>query len=489
MASRHSPPPPPPPPYGQKPKAEKSSIWNLLGTSLFVFVLLALPVLRADDDVEWGLFEFLGYGIVYRSPFPKPMWGGAYSKDVQVDLDSDQPMRIGEVSVEYSVINQFLRAYTRGKFAPDLNEVTVNLERIDNPTGFPFGKLIGEIDIGGISMSPAEAAGCGDIFRFSETQIREMGLSPVPTRATEKVSVEGNSITMVQTFESPGIATTRVTRKGVLEDVGGELFNDYGLPGDIVWKEHSWEVDDKGFVKARNAYCAAKMGVSEAQFLGYHVAAVERVLLASGMRANSDMRQLYIDYAAHGGSFSVEGKYSRDDVVEGSFADLDWGVQFSSFSGTIKRDQAQGAFAFEQTSAQAFDEADEELTTYQILQKEGYAVAPIADDAVTAGLAELAPSNEVLETSVVTAAADPNMTSRVVLVPLEENEILSSFSQLGRYVGRRVRVERRMRDPLVGKVLSMTANGARMRVYKGSGYVDLEVPSSDFVRAIVFPVR
>ncbi len=485
MASRHSPPPPPPGAAAQKPKAKKTSIGRLLSISLSILALIMLPILKAASDVAWGVHELFGLGYIYRAPFPKPMIGGAYSKDVEVDVGADRPMRIGEVSVEYSPFYQLLSSFTAGKFDPDLSSVTVNLDRIDNASGFPFG--LGELSIGGISMSPAEAEGCGDVWAFGETQIREMGLTPTPTRVSQRATVDGNNFTLVQTFESPGLATMRITRKGVGENLGEDLFSGYGLPGQITWKEHSWEVDDKGFVRARNAYCAAKLGVSEAQFLGYHIAAVERTLLATGLSPSAEMRELYIDYAAHGGTFSVSGTYNGSDVREAEFYDMDWKQQFANYTGIIKRDNAEGVFAFVPVTAREFSEADENLTTYQILQKEGYAIAPIVDDEVTAGLA--AQTSDSLETSVVTAAADPNMTSRVVLVPLEENEVLTRFSQLGGYVGRRVRVERRMRDPLVGSVIAMTANGARMRIYKGSGYVDMEVPSSDFVRAIVFPVR
>lgn len=487
MASRHAPPPPPPVLQGNRPR-RKTSIWKLLSSAAFGCVVIALPILQANEDVNWGVYQLMGQ-VIYRSPMPKPMWGGVYSKQVEIDtFEGSPPMRIGEVSVEYSPWWQLAEVYT-----PNIAEkmgakqVYISFDRIDNPSGYPFAEGQGELAVGGISMVPGEAEGCGDIAHFGETEMREMGLTPSLTRLTTKINVEDNRVTMLQTYDSPGIATTTITKIGVGDNVDKDMLQSIDLPEQIVWKQHQWNVEDKGFIKARNSYCAAKMGVSEAQFLGYHIAAIERHLAAEGMAATLGMRQQYIEFAANGGVLNIEGSYSNE-VTEANFYDLSWNQQFSGYTGYMKRDNSQTVFAFSSAPVVPIADEDAGKTTYQILQKEGAQPPTVYSDAIIADLGDQIETTG-LETAVVKANVDPEMTSRVVIVPLEENESLTNFNQLGSYIGRRARIERRGKDPVIGKILAMTPRGAKVRINKEGGYIEMELLSVDFVRAQVFPLR
>jgi hypothetical protein len=131
-----------------------------------------------------------------------------------------------------------------------------------------------------------------------------------------------------------------------------------------------------------------------------------------------------------------------------------------------------------------FDDADIHKTTYQILQEEGFVLASNAN----AEGAEAA-QGSLLETQVVEVKVAPSLTSTVIVIPDEEAEDIGNIAQLSRYVGRRVRIERRFKEPVIGKILGMSAGGVRLRISKGGGYVDLVLPKQDFSRARLFPVR
>jgi hypothetical protein len=497
-----------------KAPAEKASAWRLISTALTGFAILALPFLQANSEVDWAVYEIMGQ-VVYRAPMPKPSVGGFYSKNVEIDLgESYQTMRIGEVSLDVNPVWQLARTYTF-KLGRKIgaSSATVTFDRIENPDGFPWGSLQGEIALGGISMVPAEAEGCGAIGEFGQTQISEMGLSVKPLRVTENIEIDDELITLTQRFESPGIATTTITKVGEGQRLNKEILQSYGLPGEIRWTRHSLEIQDQAFVKARNAYCAKKLGLSEAQFLAYHIASVERLLSATGLEASVEMRASYLDFATNGGALKIEGTYNKA-ILEADFYDIEWREQLGNFSGSMTRLQTSlaeqatrqtslaeqatrqtspAAQATRQTSSPfmlrlatetPFDDADIHKTTYQILQEEGFVLASNAN----AEGAEAA-QGSLLETQVVEVKVAPSLTSTVIVIPDEEAEYIGNIAQLSRYVGRRVRIERRFKEPVIGKILGMSAGGVRLRISKGGGYVDLVLPKQDFSRARLFPVR
>jgi hypothetical protein len=465
--------------------AEKASPWKLISAALTGFAILALPFLQANSEIDWAVYEIMGQ-TVYRAPMPKPSVGGFYSNKVEIELgEGYQNMRIGEVSLDVNPIWQLARIYT-WKLGRKIgaSSATVTFDRIVNPDGFPWGSLQGEVALGGISMVPAEAEGCGAMGEFGQVEISEMGLSVKPMRVSENIKIDGDLITLTQRFESPGIATTTITKVGEGVRLNKEILQSYGLPSEIRWKQHTLQIQDQTFIKARNAYCAKTLGLSEAQFLAYHLASVERLLAAVGLQASAEMRASYVDFATNGGTLKIDGSYNKP-LREGDFYDIGWREQLANFSGAMTRNQNSAPFLLRFATEKSIDDADAYKTTYQILREEGF-VLP-SSDAVVA-LSDPGQS-DVLETVVVEAVVAPSLTSTVIEVPMEEVEYVTNISQLSRYIGRRVRIERRFKDPVIGKILGLGAGGLKLRIEQGGGYVEMVLPRQDFSRARLYPLR
>ena len=70
-------------------------------------------------------------------------------------------------------------------------------------------------------------------------------------------------------------------------------------------------MQDLGFVKARNAWCAKKDGVDYRTFVARHVDTVVRMLEAGGLAADAASIEAYRSFAWEGGELAFGGEYPQ----------------------------------------------------------------------------------------------------------------------------------------------------------------------------------
>jgi hypothetical protein len=104
-------------------------------------------------------------------------------------------------------------------------------------------------------------------------------------------------------LETFGVSRLQWDRIGSLPSDGGNLLRLAAEPG-LIRSEH-WEVQDQGFVTARNRYCADKSEVDERRFVARHVESVARRLATLGLEADADTRNRYRRFALAGGKLSL----------------------------------------------------------------------------------------------------------------------------------------------------------------------------------------
>jgi hypothetical protein len=480
--------------------AQKTSVGRIAGGVVTTSAVLALPFLQANSTIDWSMVQLVGIGQEYRTTVvPKPGLGNFSAKQVEIETGG-QPIRIGEVRFEAPTLWMLAATYTRSKLRPSLDHVKVSYSDIKNPDGYSLNSS--ELPVGPRSGAFAETEGCGTIARISDAQIQELGLSPGPTSITYEIDVDANQITTTETLSTPGLGSARFTRVGTGNRPGKTLFEDYGMPADVMWKSHRWSFTDEGFIKARNEFCARESGVSVDTFLANHVASIERVMAALGVTVSAEMRAMYIDYAANGGTLAMTGDFANE-IPEANYSNIPWDKQLLSLRGELQRDGQRIFAGFTSQRERPFSESDYDLTTYQVLLKEGYTVDPLsipepgsllASTTTGKSAASVSAENKInnetaSETMVVSVKVEPYTSSQVLGIELDEAEYVTSFEQLGQLVGRKVRIERRNRPVMVAKVLGRTSLGVRLRMNQGGGFAEIEMPKGDFVRARLYPVR
>ena len=473
----------------------KSSTGRILGGVLTGSALLALPFLQANSAIDWAMVQLVGFGQIYRTTvMPKPGLTGFSAKNVEI-ATGGVPIQIGEVNFEAPTLWVLAATYTRSMLTPGLNRAKISYNNIANPDGYSLTSQ--ELPIGPRSGAFAELEGCGNIAQISDSQLKDLGLSPGETSITYEIDIEGSNVTTTETQTTPGLGTTTFTRVGTGTRPGKRLFEHYGLPGDIIWKKHSWQFKDEGFIKARNEFCARETGVTVATFLANHVASIERNMAAIGVTVGPQARAMYIDYAANGGTLALNGDFSKD-LVEAEYDDIPWGEQLRFMQSEMQRGKQRLSFSFQAQREQPFSEDDGLLTTFEVLKREGAAIAALtipepgayAQSAAVSAEASAKPDDgSASETMVVQAKVAPLLSSTVVAVPDEDPVFVTNFDQIANLVGRKIRIERRARPVMVATVLGRGKLGMRLRVSIATGFAEIEVARGEFIRAQVFPIR
>ena len=473
----------------------KSSAGRIFAGLLFGSAVIALPFLQANSAIDWAMVQLIGFNQTYRTTvMPKPGLNGFSAKNVEIDTGG-VPIRIGEVSFEAPTQYVLAATYTRSMLTPGLNRVKISYNNIDNPDGYSLTSK--ELPVGPRSGAFAELQGCGNISKINDSQLKDLGLSPGETSMTYEIGIEGSTVTTTEIQTTPGLGTITFIRVGDGTRPGKRLFERYGLPSDIIWKSHSWQFKDEGFIKARNEFCARESGVTIATFLANHIASIERNMAAIGVSVAPEVRAMYIDYAANGGKLLVTGNFSKD-LLEADYDDIPWGEQLLAMRSEMQRDKQRLAFNFQAQRARPFSDDEDLLTTFEVLKREGVTVDPLtlpepgafAQAAENTDATSTAPSdNSASETMVVKVKVDPLLTSKVVAVPDEDPVFITNFDQVANLVGRKIRIERRARPVMIATVLGRGETGLRLRVSIASGFAEIEVARGEFVRAQVYPIR
>ncbi len=486
-----------PRPVPARPAAAKSSAGRIFSGVLFGSAVIVLPFLQADSAIDWAMVQLVGSGQTYRTTvMPKPGLTGFSAKNVEIDTGG-APIRIGEIKFEAPTLWVLAATYTRSMLTPGLNRVKISYNNIDNPDGYSLTSQ--ELPIGPRSGAFAELEGCGYISQINDSQLKDLGLRPGETSMTYEIIIEGSTVTTIETQSTPGLGSTTFTRVGDGTRPGKRLFERYGLPGDIIWKKHSWQFKDEGFIKARNEFCARESGVTIATFLANHIASIERNMAAMGITVGPEVRAMYIDYAANGGKLVVAGDFNKD-LVEANYDDIPWGEQLLAMPSEMQRDKQRLSFSFQPQRERPFTDDEDLLTTFEVLKREGVVVDPLtlpeagayaqaAANTDASASATATDDNSASETMVVQVKVDPLLSSKVVAVPDEDPIFITNFDQVANLVGRKIRIERRARPVMVATVLGRGETGLRLRVSIASGFAEIEVARGEFVRAQVYPLR
>lgn len=465
------------------------SITRIGGAVFAVVAAVTLPVLRANVVVDWALQQQFGTGHTYKLKSVRPSFSGFTASDVEIEW-GETPVLIHRVWVDVGFIGMLKASFSRNS-EKVLENVKITFEDIRNSEGVQLTQA--DLPVGGVSASPFEAEGCGDNQVWLPAEINSMGLTVGQTDLVLERRTQNGAVTNTESLSTAGIARASLESKGTDAIPGGAW-------GDVQWQSERWEFEDQGFVAARNAYCARQAKISESDFHSRHMAALSRLMSSEGLSASPEMLALYSDFARTGGSLSIDARYGMK-VTSSNYGDIAWGDQLASLSGEMQRADARVPLNWTRTTAQPFQEADLDKTTFEIMLQEGFQFSdtgfsseaatpadPNADTTVVGADGTRSSSAEVAsETLVVSAQAPPpSLAPEMIAIHEDEPEYITDFQQIGKMVGRRIRLERRARPALIAQVLSGDAKQLQVRVRQPGGYADISVPRGEFIRARVF---
>jgi hypothetical protein len=353
-------------------KAKSStSLPRILGVVGAVVLVVLLVLQQANFLLSRGMLIAFGDSeTTYRSAWFE--WDGdIVAKDVAIypyNLSEDLVIRFERVHLEtpgwfWFVRNTFDRKL---KFAK-LDRIHLTLTGGASDTG--FDPSLG--DLGPFSLdsaSPFEAEGCASDGMWTRPELVQMGLDPQPPKLEFDYRVEGNQLLTTVVLEVGGASRVQLDRRAQLPlAINALLIDQY--PHKV--SSERWDVQDQGFVQARNRYCAHKDGVDQNTFLARHAATVERLMEAYGIAVDAATRDSYLAFARRGGRLTLGGDYAPP-IDDGEFYELrELGEAWPRMRNATLANGAQAHGIqwrhFEPRELDGLDEAD---STFAALQRE-----------------------------------------------------------------------------------------------------------------------
>jgi len=161
--------------------------------------------------------------------------------------------------------------------------------------------------IGALSASPFESEGCMAHASFARADLEQMGLVAGPTSLDIGLSENAGRVDTHIVLNTPEVSRVQYERRETLAKETSLL----QLP-DVASATlgERWDVSDRGFVAARNAFCAKQDGIDTHAFVQRHLAAVQRLLETRGLVVDPATAMDYADFAEKGGQIAFGGDYA-----------------------------------------------------------------------------------------------------------------------------------------------------------------------------------
>ena len=189
------------------------------------------------------------------------------------------------------------------------------------------------------TASPFEAEGCLQDTTWLRSELQDMGLHPGPTTLEFDYQVQGSKLETHINLETPGVSKVSLLRHEQLPDA----INPYLLDlTETATTDETWQVQDLGFVKARNAWCAKRDGITANQFVMRHVEAVKRLLAIQGLALDEASLSTYAGFAQNGGEIGFGGSYVTPLASDSFYDDRDSGARSGADAGRARRPGSLG---------------------------------------------------------------------------------------------------------------------------------------------------
>jgi hypothetical protein len=322
-------------------------------------------------------------------------WNGdVVAKDVVIhpfDVEEeDVAIRFEHVHLETPGWFWFLRnTFDRKLKRAQLDRLHLTLTGGQSNAGFE--PSLGDLGpVGAVSASPFEAEGCSQDGMWLREELVEMGLKPEPTTLEFDYRVERGELLTTVVLETKGASRVQLDRVASLPGRTNMLLLD--TYSDETRSER-WEVQDQGFVAARNRFCAKKDKTDPLRIVDRHMESVERLMDTLGIGVDKASLAIYRRFARGGGKLIYSVSYPKALPGELLYELREHPGVIASSNASISHESASSTLRWQSFDPIPLPGLDEGEPTYAALLKERAeklretpADAAIATDASTAAV-------------------------------------------------------------------------------------------------------
>lgn len=468
-------------------KADKpaTSIWRILAGVIGISTLIIYLFMHANFVTGRSLLlAFPGWEVTYRSCWPNP-FGGAWVSDVTLmpfEGDEEDAFHFDKLTVDVPLF-QYYRGGFKKKLTDRLDAIKeIHLE-FSGGKGSMTWPMSNELFLfGNASASPFEAEGCLEDGVWFTDEFEDMGLTTEPTQLSMSWQRSDERLIKEQSIHTPGAGRVDYREEQVVND-------DFPLFYLIETGENGlalteWHVRDEGFVIARNNHCAKKDGISPAEFVDRHVATAQRILAVSGLQAQASTLSAYKRFAEKGGSLDLVVNYTPP--VDWEFLEnANWERLQARSRTEFAIDGQNERMSMLAVRERPFEETDEDLTAYALLQREQARQVAAAQALVeTAEVAQPAPA-PTLAATMTSAELDALLNKDAEIV--ERPGTIVDYGKLSAETGRSFMLYIKGKKPMRVEVVGSENGVIKVRRHLRSGWLEHSVARAGFERAV--PVR
>ncbi|ODU44691.1 hypothetical protein [uncultured Aquimonas sp.] len=220
--------------------------------------------------------------------------------------------------------------------------------------------------------SPWDAEGCSDLLSFGRFQLADLGLSPGPAKLVFDYRINGRDLDAEVLLQVPGVSQVRVTRKEEMLGGSNALVLDY-----LATQIHSEriEIEDLGFVAARNQQCAKTAGIDEATFVQRHMESLQRIFAHYGLSVDAASTALYREFVARGGTLAAEVRYAPPLDSEEFYGLRQSMDVLPRLNMSLERAGRSVPVQLAQVRERPLDGFDSALSTWRLIEREQEALA------------------------------------------------------------------------------------------------------------------
>lgn len=425
--------------------------------------------------------------VSYHQPFFT--WTGDIGvNDLRIDPNEDagdlQPLRARRITVDmpsWGVLMQIAGAFDSNDrseqeqasatlpFIDKIDHVGVRLEGLQ--AEFDDGLPEALQDVGLASAAPFEAEGCvGDGYWVGD-ELTGMGLpyDGVDLQVGLSTDAANGTVSVQGSLASPHASRVEFVQRYKASSLAS--FLDSEDDAQIVSYERI-AVQDAGFVKARNAFCAKRDGVSEGEFVERHIAAIRRRLQAMGLQAGPAIEQAYRSYLAKG-TLVVEAHPSAS-IRQADYHHYAVADQQRLYNATLSvAGLAPVPLRLAETPARPIPENFDGSTWDLVAQEAAHPELVMAGPARAVSLSGRAS----LFAAPAPVAAAPTVAAAVA------DDAPLTYDDLAEHVGDRMLVTTIYGDKRIGRIESFSKRDIGLRVYVAAGYAIQHIERSQ-IRSI-----
>ena len=422
----------------------------------------------ADSTYKGAWFDLAG-NLVAKDFELKP-----YGPDVDVTLT------FKKIRVETPGWAWIFRTVRTGAIVADTNRLHVTLE--DGTSDGGVDPSLGDLGpFGTDTASPFEAEGCMQDTAWLRSELVDMGLNPGPTVLDFDYRVDSNKLNSLITLETPGVSKVSLTRH---ETLPGSI-NPYLLDlTQTATTDELWRVEDQGFVKARNAFCAKRDRTTEADFVLRHVESVKRLLAIEGLALDEASLATYAGFARSGGAISFGGNYLSPLPSEIYYEARESGAALTRMHGVFERDGRKLVAQWSKITPRPLPGL-ETMSTFAAMQKESGVSAPTASPTAVAPAPVIRAADVTVAEAQSSAASVPGAELAPAPIALAKLGDEIAWAELSHYIDRDFEITTARMGPRDVVLVAASAGEIMVEGSVQGGRVQNRIYKDGFSRAVL----